>query len=231
MPLQGAAAVYATAISIGMMHGVEPGHGWPVAAVFALRKRHRWWYGIWAALILGIAHLTSSFAVVAVYALANHLWDLDSLGWMNYVAGGLLLLMAAHQWRHGGHHHHHGHSHEPGHGHGHEHGDGHGDGHGAEPEGRSFGGLMSLAGFAFALGFVHEEEFAIIALAVGKANAWLVMAAYALAVAASLVILTAIAIATLNRFEDRLHRFEHLLPRISAVVLGGMGLAYVFRVF
>lgn len=222
MPLQGSVAVYATAVSIGMLHGVEPGHGWPVAAVFALRQRHRWWYGIWAALILGIAHLASSFVVVAVYAAANHVWKLDSLEWMNYVAGGLLLLMAVHQWRTGGHHHHHDHGHD------HDRHDDHRHGH--QPRPRSFSNLLGLVGFAFALGFVHEEEFAIIALAVGKANAWLVMGVYAVAVAASLVLLTALAIATFNRFQDRLHRHEHRLPRVSAAILGVMGLAYLFKV-
>lgn len=223
MPLQGPAAVYATAVSIGMLHGVEPGHGWPVAAIFALRKRHRWWYGIWAAVILGVAHLTSSFAVVAVYALANHVWDLDSFGWMNYVAGALLLIMAVRQWR-GGHHHHH---HHAGH---HHHNHGHHQDHGDE-EGRSVGSLLGLAVFAFALGFVHEEEFAIIALAAGKADPWLVMGVYAVAVALSLVILTCLAIATLNRFEKKLHRYEHHLPKISATILGLMGVAYLSGVF
>jgi zinc transporter ZupT len=237
MLLDGPAAIYATAVSIGMLHGVEPGHGWPVAAVFALRKRHRWWYGIWAAVILGVAHLASSFAVVAVYAAANHLWRLDSLEWMNYVAGGLLILMAVHQWRGGGHrhghdhHHHHGESGDHGHDASGEHtdqdsGERRSDGPGGA---REAGSLLGLIGFAFALGFVHEEEFAIIALAVGKANAWLVMAVYAVAVLVSLVLLTVLAIATFNRFEQRLHRYEHHLPRVSAVILGVMGLAYVFR--
>ena len=85
-------------------------------------------------------------------------------------------------------------------------------------------------GFAFALGFVHEEEFAIIALAVGKASAWLVMGVYAVAVALSLVLLTVVAIATLNRFQDRLNKYEHRLPRVSAAVLGVMGLAYLFKI-
>lgn len=219
MALEGTAAVYATAVSIGMLHGVEPGHGWPVAAIFALRKRHRWWYGVWAAVILGVAHLTSSFAVVAVYALANHVWSLDSFEWMGYVAGGLLLLMALRQWRGEHHHHYHGHDHHHDHDHDHDH-----DERGA---GRSIGGLLGLAGFAFALGFVHEEEFAIIALAAGKASPWLVMGVYAVAVAMSLVLLTCLAIATLNRFEKKLHRYEHHLPRVSAVILGIMGLAYI----
>jgi nickel/cobalt exporter len=210
--LDGTAPIYVTAVSIGMLHGVEPGHGWPVAAIFALRQRNRWWYGIWAATILAVAHLTSSFAVVAAYALANHFFKFHDFQWMNFVAGGLLLLMGGHQWRSAGHHH--------------EHGD-------ADPktsrERLAAGTLLGLAGFAFALGFVHEEEFAIIALAAGRASPWLVMAVYAGAVSLSLILLTSLAIATLNRFENRLGRYDHHLPRVSAVILAAMGLAYIFR--
>ncbi len=108
LSLDGTAPIYATAVLIGMLHGVEPGHGWPVAAIFALRQRNRWWYGFWAAVILAVAHLTSSFAVVAAYAFANHFLDLQAFQWMHFVAGGLLLIMAGHQWRSAGHHHHHG---------------------------------------------------------------------------------------------------------------------------
>lgn len=215
----GTTAIYVTAVSIGMLHGLEPGHGWPIAAVFALRQRNRWWYGIWAALILAVAHLTSSFAVVGAYALANHFLNFHQAHWMNFVAGGLLILMGAHQWRSGGHHHDHHH---------HDHGDEDG---GAVPRSDRLasGTLLGLAGFAFALGFAHEEEFAIIALAAGRASPWLVMAVYASAVSLSLVLLTCLAIATLNRFEQRLGRYQHYLPRVSAVILAVMGLAYIFR--
>jgi len=212
--IHGAAAIYVTAISIGMLHGVEPGHGWPIAAVFALRKRNRWWYGIWAATILAVAHLTSSFAVVAVYSLADRAFDIHNLGWINFVAGGLLLLMAVHQWRSGGHAH-----------------------HDDDEDGDSYrervasGSLLGLAGFAFALGFVHEEEFAIIALAAGKASAWAVMGVYAGAVSLSLILLTCLAIATLNRFEKQIERYHHHLPRVSAVILAVMGIAYMVRLF
>jgi cytochrome c biogenesis protein CcdA len=217
----GTAAIFATAVSIGMLHGVEPGHGWPVAAV------------------------------VAVYALADRFFDLHALQWMNYVAGGLLLLMAVHQWRGAGrHHHHHGHHHgedherdgDHDHGRAHDHSGGHGGDHrddrhsgrdhghshgGAPAEPRAAGSLLGLVGFAFALGFVHEEEFAIIALAAGKANPWLVMGVYAAAVGLSLVLLTMVAIATLNRFDKQLARHQEHLPRISAVILALMGVAYL----
>lgn len=224
--------VYLTAVAIGMLHGVEPGHGWPVAATLALGSRNRWAYGIGAALILAAAHLVSSFAVVAVFALANRALEFESLDWIHWVAGGLLLLMAVFQWR-GGHSHHRGHAHS--HGHGHE---DHAHGHGAVPRDRSEGDrdsrvksgtLLGLIGFAFALGFVHEEEFAIIALAVGKTSPWLLMATYAGAVSLSLVLLTTLAIATLNRFDAQLRRYHHHLPRVTAVVLAAMGVAYLTR--
>jgi ABC-type nickel/cobalt efflux system permease component RcnA len=215
--MDGTVAIYSTAVLIGMLHGVEPGHGWPVAAVFALRRHHRWWYGIGAAVILAVAHLTSSFAVVAAYALADHFFELQAFRWIHLVAGGLLLIMAAYQWRGAGHHHHHHHDEHPHH-------------HRDSPERLAAGSLWGLAGFAFALGFVHEEEFAIIALAAGKANPWLVMGIYASAVGVSLILLTTAAVATFNRFEQQLERYQNYLPRFSAVVLGAMGLAYVFRV-
>lgn len=213
--------VYLTAVSIGMLHGVEPGHGWPIAATFALRKSHRWAYGIGAALILAIAHLVSSFAVVALFALANRAINLESLDWIHWVAGGLLLFMAALQWR--GHGHSHAHDHED-----HEH-ETHGDdsSHTNHDPRVASGTLLGLVGFAFALGFVHEEEFAIIALAVGKTSPWFLMATYAAAVSLSLVLLTTVAIATLNRFDARLRRYQRHLPRITAVVLAVMGIAYL----
>ena len=211
-------AIFTTAALIGLLHGVEPGHGWPIAAVFALRRHSRWLYGIGAAIILAGAHLTSSFAVVAVYALADHFFDVQRFPWIHLVAGGLLLIMAGLQWRGAGQHHH---DHQRG-----EHA--RHDDHDSN-ERPAAGSLIGLAGFAFALGFVHEEEFAIIALAAGKANPWLVMGVYACAVGLSLILLTVAAVATLNRFEKQLSRCHDYLPRVSAVVLGVMGLAYVFR--
>ncbi|MBK8231254.1 MAG: hypothetical protein IPK72_11820 [Candidatus Eisenbacteria bacterium] len=224
MVIAGSATIYMTAISIGMLHGVEPGHGWPIAAVFALNHRRRWWYGVWAAIILAGAHLISSFALVALYTLANRFFKLDGLPGLNIVAGGLLLLMAVHQWRSQGHGH--------GHGHGHAHesvaaGSGPTESAPGRKEELAKGGLLGLAAFAFLLGFAHEEEFAILALSAGKASAWAVMSVYALAVAGSLILLTCLAIATLNRFEPQFRAHEKRLPRISAAILGLMGVIYI----
>jgi ABC-type nickel/cobalt efflux system permease component RcnA len=224
-------AVYVTALSIGMLHGIEPGHGWPVAASLAMNHRRRMFYGLCAALIIASAHLVSSFAVVALYALLDHAIGIANFRWLNIISGGLLLLMAIHQWRSVGSSHHHGHNDDRA---DHHHRVGVHQTHGQkahEPVRKKTpdSSLLGLVGFAFALGFAHEEEFAIIALSAGRASAWLVMTVYALAVAASLVMLTALAIAAMNRFEGRFSRHQKLLPRVSAIILGVMGVAYLFR--
>lgn len=56
------------------------------------------------------------------------------------------------------------------------------------------------------------------------------MGVYAIAVGASILTLTLFSVATFNRFESRLTRWKGYLPRVSAAILGLMGLAYFFEV-
>jgi cytochrome c biogenesis protein CcdA len=207
--------IYATAVSIGLVHGLEPGHGWPVAAVYALKHRNRWWFGVWAAFILAAAHLVSSFAAVLIFVLADHWLGLNSLGWIGRLAGVALLIMGGIEWWRGA-----SHRHDASHPHHHL-----GD---SLKGGAARGSLMSLVAFAFALGFLHEEEFAILALSAGRTNPWLLMTFYALAVTLSLIALTCLAMVTFRIFEERLAKLDRYLPRISAVVLVVMGLVYIF---
>jgi ABC-type nickel/cobalt efflux system permease component RcnA len=202
---------YATAATIGLLHGVEPGHGWPVAATYALGKRRRWASGTLAGLIIGGAHLVSSFAVVALFEALSRWIDLIESEWMGSVAGLALILMGIIQWRRGGH------THGP---EGHSHVEA---GDADNPGGR---GLWGIAIFAFALGFAHEEEFAIVALCAGRANCWGVMAVYAFAVAGVILALTLVSVAAFHRFRERLDPWGRRLPRVSAVILIAMGIAY-----
>jgi hypothetical protein len=50
--------------------------------------------------------------------------------------------------------------------------------------------LRKIASCAFFLGFAHEEEFALLALAVGGVSPLLLMSAYGLSVTASLIAIT-----------------------------------------
>jgi hypothetical protein len=204
-------AAYVTAATIGALHGVEPGHGWPVAATYALGRPRPWASGTLAGVIIGGAHLVSSFAVVALFELLNRWIDLTETGWTGPVAGLALIVMGIVQWRRGGHTHgsnSQGHDHLP------------------AAENVDEKGLLGIAIFAFALGFAHEEEFAIVALCAGRANCWGVMAVYAIAVAGVILGLTLVSLAAIARFRQRFERSRGRLTRISGGILIAMGVAY-----
>lgn len=215
--MEGVIGLFLGAIGLGLLHGMEPGHGWPVAAAWASARRGRWGAGVLAAVVIGVGHLISSIAVVLLYFGIKEYFDLGASGWMDWIAGGLLLALAAWQLRAAmreGHHHHHGHHH-------HDHGDGPGP----------TAGLWPLAVFAFTLGFAHEEEFQIIALCTGSALCLELMLAYAIAVILALIALTLLLIAGLRRFAHRLEHAERGLTLISAGILALMGVGFLTGVF
>lgn len=135
------------AIALGAVHGVEPGHGWPVAASYALDQSNRWLYGLAASLLIGIGHLVSSIAMVVAFFYAKSYFNLTQVddpialpggieigGPVSLVAGVLLLALAIREYRHGhshahgeAAHDHHQHdeasSHDHSHGHTHPHSD------------------------------------------------------------------------------------------------------------
>ena len=120
-------------ILIGLVHGVLPDHGWPIAAMYGLNHSRRLAFGTLAALILGIGHLISSVVLVLAYFSFSTVADFADGPWMGYVAGTMLILLGIYEYRHGGHghaheHDEHGHddeehSHDNSHSHDHEHGE------------------------------------------------------------------------------------------------------------
>jgi len=121
------------AVALGAVHGVEPGHGWPIAASYALDQSNKWLYGFAASFILGIGHLLSSIAMVGAFFYAKSYFNLTQInepltvggfqlgGPVSLVAGVLLIGLGIREYRHGHAHgshgdehaHHEGHSHEP----------------------------------------------------------------------------------------------------------------------
>jgi nickel/cobalt exporter len=139
---EGTFGLYAGAVALGVVHGVEPGHGWPVAASYALERANPWLYGFAAGTIIGAGHLVSSIAMVGAFFLAKSYLELTQVnepialvggplgtvtigGPVSVVAGVVLILLGVREYRHG-HSHSHG-GHDQSHSHG-EHGEGH-DGH------------------------------------------------------------------------------------------------------
>lgn len=248
------------AVALGAVHGIEPGHGWPIAASYALDRTNKWIAGITAGLVLGVGHLVSSLAMVGVFFLATAYFDLTQVndpvrvlgiqlgGPVSIVAGVVLVALGIREYTHGhghshgsheghdhhGAHSHHGHdhvSHEHDHmhdeeGHNHSH-----NGHGRALTDDADRGLLGLAWFAFLLGFAHEEEFEIIALCAGSNYCLELMTAYALTVIAGIVGLTLFMVAGYEHFEEEVEQYVPYLPVVSAVVLVGMGLGFVFGLF
>ena len=137
------------AVALGAVHGIEPGHGWPVAASYALNTAHKWLYGLLASLIIGVGHLVSSIAMVALFFYAKNYFSLTEVnepvtllgdvqigGPVSIVAGLLLVGLGVREYTHGHSHDHgdgdehpHDHSHDDRHLHEHSHDRDHGDSH------------------------------------------------------------------------------------------------------
>ena len=139
------------AVALGAVHGVEPGHGWPVAASYALDQSNKWLSGLAASLLLGIGHLISSIAMVGVFFYAKSYFSLTQVnepiqlvpgitvgGPVSLVAGVLLILLGLREYSSGGHSHGHG-GEESAHDHEHSHDDHEHDSHSHDHHGRDEG--------------------------------------------------------------------------------------------
>lgn len=217
---------------IGLLHGLEPGHGWPIAVLYSTRKPTPFFSAIMSSGIIGIGHLVSSIAVVAAYVLLQRWLDFEA-SWLKYVAAGILLLLAVRLFlekpdeaknQHG-----HTHENQPEIEHEHEH-EHPGQGRHIHWHKHAVGvalSLWGLASFAFILGFAHEEEFALLALVAGGINAWVLMISYGVAVILGLVAVTVGCVKIYKTLQPRLARFEKYVPKIGATILVIMALTIV----
>jgi len=163
----------AGAVALGTVHGMEPGHGWPVAATYALDRTNKWVYGFAASLIIGVGHLVSSLAMVAAFFYAKAYFDLAQLndpivilgdvrigGPVSLVAGLLLVVLGVREYRHG---HSHGHRSDRN-GRGDHHGTGHRHRHGTShphrDHGHARGGLRARLGSVLPFADGHSRSHA-----------------------------------------------------------------------
>ncbi|MEK0325264.1 MAG: hypothetical protein QQN63_06130 [Nitrosopumilus sp.] len=263
------ASSYFAVIMFGLVHGLEPGHGWPIAAMLAFKQKNKFSYGFVASMILSSAHFLSSMVVVGIYYVANSYFDFGS-PIFRYLVAGVLFVLAYRFWTQklsgtGGHTHDDEEkiktkdgtelTHEEMHTYGLEHDDaaegndaghrsfldrvrgkgkgkgkGHGHSHG-KGDPAKVTSLRSLATFALILGFAHEEEFALLAIAVGGVNPLLLMTSYATAVTVSLVGVTMLAVKAYTMVEAKMEKYEYLIPKISGVVLAILGVLFLLGVY
>ena len=224
--------VYIGVVMIGLLHGIEPGHGWPVAVLYSMKKRSPGLSAIVSSSVLGMGHLISSIAVVIAYVLLQAWLDFEA-PWIKYLAAALLLGLAFKLWiektdeldkQHG-----HIHENQPEikHEHDHEHP---GQGRHTHTHKHSIGIALSLWGlvtFAFILGFAHEEEFALLALVAGGVNAWVLMLSYGIAVLLGLIVVTVGGVKIYKKLKPKLERYEKYVPKISAGILVAMAIVII----
>ena len=228
-------------VLIGFIHGVLPDHGWPIAATYGLNRSHTWMYGTLAALILGVGHLISSVALVLAYFWFSTFAEFAEGPLLRYVAGTMLILLGVHEYRNRGHTHQHSHDHD--HSHHQEHttpNDGvlprlraripelrHRHPHEEDAE----RGLLALGLTALLLGFAHEEPIQILAICVGTVYCLELMLVYSIAVIIAILVPTLVLIAGYERHRETVEAYTPYLPLITAVVLIGMGSAFILGVF
>ncbi len=87
--------------------------------------------------------------------------------------------------------------------------------------------LWSLATFAFILGFAHEEEFALLALVAGGANAWVLMFAYGISVLVGLVVVTLLGVRIYENLQHKFIHYQKYFPKIGGAALVVMALIIV----
>lgn len=214
-------AALAAVVVIGLLHGIEPAHGWPVALFYAAKKSRPGLHALLSSGIMAAAHFSSSIVAVAAYLVLSLFVPL-SIPILKYVASIFLIILAVRFWRTSGEQAQHGHLHDilqkMEHVHEHVHNGTESHTHVHRHEARIMT-LTGLAGFAFVLGFAHEEEFALLALAVGGVDPVLLMISYAVAVTVSLVGITMLSVHAYQMFKDRMAVVERYAPKITAGIL------------
>ena len=193
--------IYLSVIIIGIIHGLEPGHGWPVAVYFSLKKERRLFYGLTTSAIISFFHFISSIAVVALFLFFNKQFDLTSWPVAKYVAFIILLFLAIKAWFE-----------KP-----------------EELEKKKAANLWQIASYALVLGFVHEEEFAILAFCIGGNNCLALMIFYALAVTLTLITVTLLAIKSYLLIESKIKKYENYFHKVFAIILLVIAITYLFR--
>jgi len=224
---------YVGVVMIGLLHGLEPGHGWPVATLYSMNKRNAVFSATVSSGIIGLAHLISSIAVVVAYVLLQEWLDFEA-PWIKYLAAGILLIIAFKLFREkvGGLEQQHGHIHENQPEIEHEHEHGHPEqGQHTHWHKHTIGitlSLWGLASFAFILGFAHEEEFALLALVAGGVNAWVLMLLYGVSVLLGLMVVTIVSVKIYKRLQPKLMHYERYAPKIGAAILVAMAIVIIF---
>ncbi len=224
-------------IVFGLLHGVNPSHGWLVAVLYSMHSRRQLVSGFISSGIIAGAHFLSSIVVVLAYILISPLIEIP-FQYLQYGVAIALGVLAYLFWREKGEDFietQHGHLHDNTqlieHEHMHWHKDVGYHSHIHVHLARAVPSLNAIAGFALILGFAHEEEFVILSLAVGGVDPLLLIVTYATAVAIALIGITILAVKAYTYVQHKIIPYSRYLPKITALVLAVMALGFALGLF
>ena len=235
--MQDTALVFLGVITFGLLHGINPSHGWTVAVLYSIRNKRPLLSSLTTSSILAGAHFLSSIVVVAAFIFVTIFIQISQT-YLNYAVAAALGILAYLFWKekaedlietqHG--HLHHDFTEQLEHEHSHWHGGMGNHIHLHLHQKRSLPTLTAIAAFALVLGFAHEEEFVILTLAVGGINPLFLMIAYATAVAAGLIGVTVLAVKVYSFIQHKVIQYTKYLPKISALILAAMAVGFAVGV-
>ena len=216
----------------GLLHGINPSHGWTIAVLYSLQSKRPLLSGILSSGILAMAHFLSSIVVVLAFLLFSTYIYIPQ-NYLNYAAAIALAILAYMFWKE-----------KPEdlvknqHGHLHQFSDGvkHDHIHWHTDEGyhrhlhthqiRILPSLSAVTGSALVLGFAHEEEFVILSLTAAGVNPLLLVVVYALSVSVALIGVTILSVKVITTIQDRMIHYIKYLPKVSAIILSIMAIAF-----
>ncbi len=224
-------------IVFGLLHGINPSHGWIIAMLYSLHNKKPTLSSFTSSGIIAGAHFVSSIAVVVAYVFIAMFIEIPQL-YLQYGVAIALGILAYIFWREKGedlietqHGHLHNNIEQIEHEHAHLHMEIGSHSHIHIHQHRTLPSLKAIASFAFVLGFAHEEEFVILALAVGGVDPLMLMIAYASAVTVALIGITMVAVKAYTQIQHRVIQYSKYLPKITALVLAVMAVGFAIGLF
>ena len=233
-------SVFLGVIVFGLLHGINPSHGWIVAVLYSIRKERKVLNSIISSGVIAGGHFISSIAVVLAFIIVTSYIKIPiPQSMLNYGVAITLGVLAYIFWKektedltetqHG--HLHDNLSDSIEHAHNHWHRDTGLHSHIHTHQQKIVTSLTAIAVFGILLGFAHEEEFVILSLALGGVNPLSLMLAYAFSVAASLIGITVLSVKIYSYIQYRILPYVKYLPKISALVLAVMALGFAVGIF
>jgi nickel/cobalt exporter len=233
-------SIFLGVIVFGLLHGINPSHGWIVAVLYSIRKERKVISSIISSGVIAGGHFISSIAVVLAFIIVTSYFKIPiPQSILNYGVALTLGVLAYIFWKEKTDNlteTQHGHLHDNlsisiEHAHDHWHRDTGLHSHVRTHQKKIVTSLTAIAAFGIILGFAHEEEFVILSLALGGVNPIFLMLAYAFSVAASLIGITVLSVKIYTHIQYRIIPYVKYLPKFSALILAVMALGFAIGIF